>query len=334
MNQLACRLTGAWNRFWFTPADPSTIAAIRIATGLILLYVHGAATPVLMDFIGPEALVDSQAIAQIRESEAIHPMPWGQSIWFLVQETPAIWFLHFGFLLAIIGFTVGFWTKTMNVLVCVGHLSFIHRAMLAWSGLDTILAMLTIYLVLAPSGAALSIDHWRQNDGSEPRTRWATGLVMRLIQLHMCIIYLAAGLGKLQGARWWDGTAVWNVMLMHEFAPIDMSWLGFLGDGPCHLTSNVGVVLTLGMEISFAFLIWNPRVRPVLLTLAVLMHGGIGLFMGMGAFGAAMLAGCLAFVPPETVRAFLAKCAARVPRRASSTSSPIPAPTPAPRRAA
>jgi predicted methyltransferase MtxX (methanogen marker protein 4) len=40
-----------------------------------------------------------------------------------------------------------------------------------------------------------------------------------------------------------------------------------------------------------------------MLTLAVVMHAGIGLLMGMGAFGAAMLTGCLAFVDASRVRA-------------------------------
>jgi hypothetical protein len=57
-----------------------------------------------------------------------------------------------------------------------------------------------------------------------------------------------------------------------------------------------------------------------MLTLAVILHAGIGLFMGLGAFGAAMLAGCLTFVEPTSVRAFLQWF--RIPSR-----SPKPAAT-------
>jgi hypothetical protein len=295
-------LAGAWNGFWFTSADPTTLAAIRICTGLVLLFVYLACTLDLLSFIGPNSWVDGRAIDHLRNESSGGKRWWGLSLWFFVQNPSAIYGLHFAFLAAIVCFTLGLFTRTMSVLVWVGHLSFIQRAFLTWSGMDTVLAMLTFYLMFAPAGAALSLDRRRRHGDRPPEPSWSANLVVRMIQIHMCVIYLCSGLGKLQGARWWDGTAVWMVMMLHEFAPVDMSWLGHLGDWPCLLLSNLGVALTLGTEISFAFLIWNPRLRPVLLFLAILMHAGIGLFMGMGSFGAIMLTGCLSFVAPGTIR--------------------------------
>ena len=51
-------------------------------------------------------------------------------------------------------------------------------------------------------------------------------LAIRLIQIHMCIIYLFSGLGKLQGESWWNGEAVWfsSANLEYQFL-IDMTWL-------------------------------------------------------------------------------------------------------------
>jgi hypothetical protein len=69
-----------------------------------------------------------------------------------------------------------------------------------------------------------------------------------------------------------------------------------------HLVSVSGVVLTLFYEISFIFLIWNRTLRPIMLFLALMMHLGIGLFMGLGTFSAIMLTGCLAFVAPTSLR--------------------------------
>lgn len=295
-------LAGAWNGFWFTPTDPTTLAAIRIGTGLVLLFVYLACTPDLLSFIGPHSWVDGRAIDQLRSGGEDGNRWWGWSLWFFVQNPTAIYGIHAVFLAAILCFTLGLFTRTMSVLVWVGHLCFIQRAFLTWSGMDTVLAMLTFYLMFAPTGAALSLDRRRRHGNQPPERSWSANVVVRMIQIHMCVIYLCSGLGKLQGARWWDGTAVWMVMMLHEFSPLDMSWLGYWGDWPCLLLSNLGVALTLGLEISFAFLIWNPKLRPVLLFLAVLMHAGIGVFMGMGSFGASMLTGCLSFVPPDTIR--------------------------------
>ena len=43
-----------WNRFWFTPSDPHTLAAIRIAGGLMLFYTHLVWGKNLMAFLGPD----------------------------------------------------------------------------------------------------------------------------------------------------------------------------------------------------------------------------------------------------------------------------------------
>jgi hypothetical protein len=123
-----------------------------------------------------------------------------------------------------------------------------------------------------------------------------------MIQVHMCIVYLSAGLSKLQGSQWWDGTAVWNSMAMYEFSVVDVTRLGYLGDTVCLAISNAGVLLTLALEIGFVFLIWNPAMRPAVLALAVVVHAGIGALMGMAAFGAAMLTGCVAFVDASIIR--------------------------------
>ena len=50
-------------------------------------------------------------------------------------------------------------------------------------------------------------------------------LAIRLIQIHMCVIYLFAGTGKLMGEAWWDGTAMWMALANLEYQSLDMTWL-------------------------------------------------------------------------------------------------------------
>jgi len=312
MRDRTASMIAAWNRFWFAPTDPTTLAAVRICTGMVLLYTYVTVTPQLFRFIGPNAWIDAAAMEEIRRPDGPIGAWWGWSIYFLVSSPWAVGLIHTAFLGCLVAFTIGLFTRIASILVWVGHLSFIHGAFMAWSGMDAVLAMLTFYLMFSPAGAALSVDRRRRRETIPPPTSWSANLGIRLIQIHMAVIYLSAGLAKLQGARWWDGTAVWSVMMMQEFAPFDLSWIGRLGDVPCLVISNAGVLLTLGFEISFVFLIWNPTIRPVLLLLALVMHAGIGLFMGMSAFGAAMLTGCLAFVHPATVTWFVERSTSRL----------------------
>jgi hypothetical protein len=328
LGELAAAVRQGWPRFWFAPADPITLAAIRVATGLVLLYVHGSVTPVLPDFVGPEAYVDRAAIDRLRElTSHVVEFPGSgprdhwlgtASVWLHVTHPAAMWTLQVLFLAAIACFTIGLGSRVAAVLVWIGNVSFLHRGYLVWFGLDTMTSMLTLYLMLGPTGAALSVDRLiarrRGAAGAggatgtpppPPRPRAAANLVVRLIQVHMCIVYLAAGAAKLQGSSWWDGTAVYLTLMTQEMAPADVSFIA-ARDWLWQAVSLGGTALTLAFELGFPFLVWSRLGRPLVLAAAVLVHTGIGVTMGLGAFSAAMLTGCLAFVPPAVLRALAA----------------------------
>ena len=46
----------AWNEFWFTPTSPTTLSAIRVLAGAMLLYTHLVWSFGLTDFFGHERL--------------------------------------------------------------------------------------------------------------------------------------------------------------------------------------------------------------------------------------------------------------------------------------
>jgi hypothetical protein len=63
--------------------------------------------------------------------------------------------------------------------------------------------------------------------------------------------------------------------------------------------------VTILWEVYYVALIWPRRTRYWMLALAVPLHLGIGIFLGMMTFGLVMLIANLAFVEPEFVRAAL-----------------------------
>ena len=62
--------------------------------------------------------------------------------------------------------------------------------------------------------------------------------------------------------------------------------------------------LTVFWELTYCVLIWPRLTRPWVLLLAIFVHGGIAVAYGMPTFGLVMLIGNLAFVSPQTVRAW------------------------------
>jgi hypothetical protein len=94
-----------------------------------------------------------------------------------------------------------------------------------------------------------------------------------------------------------------------------MTWLAWHP-----LVINFLTHLCIVWEISYCALVWRPRLRPLVLAGAVLLHAGIGYCLGMWTFALIMMVGNASFLPPNTVRGIIA---ALVP-----TSPPSLAPSP------
>jgi hypothetical protein len=128
----------------------------------------------------------------------------------------------------------------------------------------------------------------------------SANIAIRLLQVHMCIVYLFAGAGKLFGDSWWDGGAMWGALANYEYQSFDLT---FLAAHP--LVINFLTHLTVAWELSYAALVWPRLTRPIVILLAIPLHLGIALGMGMMTFGLVMLIGNVAFISPALVRAVL-----------------------------
>ncbi len=300
-----------WNRFWFAPTDPATLAMIRILAGAMLLYTHLVWTIDLEAFFGPHSWVSPTANATFHEvpkiSEIMEQDPYrGRSfVWSLfdvAKTSQQIWAVHIVALVTFALLTVGLWTRVVAVLAWIFAVSYVQRAQGALFGLDQINTMLAMYLMVGPSGACYSLDAWlarRKNPrrgAASPST--SANIAIRLMQLHMCVIYMFAGIGKFVGASWWNGTGLWGGVANLEYQSLDATWLAYWP----HLSAFLSH-LTVYWEVFYCVLIWPRALRPWMLLIAVPLHLGIAFFMGMITFGLIMLVGNLAFVSPESVRA-------------------------------
>ena len=139
---------------------------------------------------------------------------------------------------------------------------------------------------------------------------------MRLINVHMCVIYLFAGLSKLQGEAWWTGEAIWQAVANFEYQTADMTWLA---GHP--LVLNLLTHLSVLWEVSFCVLVWRPRLRPLMLAGALFLHAGIGFCLGMWSFALIMLVGFASFLPRSLVRDAQAALALEWSRRRGTAAT-------------
>lgn len=280
----------AWDRFWFTPARPATLCLIRICAGAMLLYTHIVWSLDLEAFFGRASWVNRDALSAMPHSGFAWSYLW-------LCDTPWKLGVAHAIALAVLTlFMLGLWTRVTSVLAWVITVSYCNRVPLALFGLDQVNGMLAMYLMLGPCGAEYSLDRWlaerrlgRKLGRARPRV--SANVALRLIQVHLCVIYLFAGLSKLQGPAWWNGTAFWAAVANQEYQSIDLTWL-------VHYPVLVNLLThaTILWEVSYCALIWPRITRPVMLTLAVLTHVGIGLCLGMMTFGLAMLIANMAFL--------------------------------------
>lgn len=309
------RVHQQWDEFWFTPCDAATLCVIRILLGFCLLW-HYACGFSAADFIGPDAWValNTSQTAGVLEIAGTGGRN-SPSLWIWVTSETGVWWTYAFFLAAIVCLTIGVASRAACVMVLLGHLSFAHRCPPTVYGIDFILSVLLLYLIIAPVGAEFSVDRWisrcirKQKPISEGRQLfWNANFSIRLIQIQMCIIYFCSGIAKLQGASWWDGTAIWYAIATPEVWIFDLNDLLVRHPFMVEIASLVGSVVTLVFEISFAFLIWKPAARPLILCTALVLHTGIGVLMGLSGFSAVMLTGCVAFISPEFIRSRQQRC--------------------------
>jgi hypothetical protein len=435
----------AWTRFWFTPANPTTMGLIRICAGILIFYVHLAYSYDLFEFFGKDGWMSLKVVnrqraqspwlapalnwdgmkvslsipddPQVREElfaflakvpddersrrrmiefvkapaqapkdylpDYVQNLPDGPaedevpppeddawrsqskwqlvrfikglpadraeresvleymrfwsfdprtlyrqgytnwSVWYHVTEPGWMVVTHIAILAVMLMFTLGFCTRLTAVLSWLGAVSYINRSSITLFGGDTMLNILLIYLMIAPSGAALSVDRllarwWavrKARREGRPVPPWAppapsiaANFAQRMLMIHFCIIYFAAGTSKLLGGYWWNGNAIYYTMANYEFAPLNREfYLGLMRWLAQHRTlweivMTGGTYYTLALELSLPLLVWNRRLRPFFVACSMLLHIFIALFMGLVAFSLLMATMVMAFIPGDMVQ--------------------------------
>jgi len=289
-----------WQKFWFEPESVSTLAVCRIGFGFVALGWTLSLAPDLMSFFGRRGVIPRQPSFQY---------------WFglLGPAAPswAVYTVWAVLLVASLCLLLGAGTRLASILVFVGILSFERRNPYIFNAGDVLVRNLSFYLMLAPAGAALSVDAWRRARDAfwefPKRAPWA----LRLIQVQLSVVYASTVWAKVRGNDWNDGTAVSYALRLDDLARFHVpSWIA------TNVTlSNLMTFGTLAIEASIAVLVWNRKLRPWVLGAGVVMHLSIAINIMIGFFSMAMFVAYASFVPPETMERFLARVRYRLNRR-------------------
>ena len=286
-----------WNRFWFTPSNPVALARLRLATGMVALYVHVTYSFDLVRWFGPRGMLPADTVQQFTGTSHF-------SYLHAITDPTLLWTVHLVGLVVLVLFTAGLFTRVTSVLALVVTLSTIHRAPMLTGEFEPILTMVMCYVCLGPSGARLSLDRRRalrrgNADPLDPSTEvrdeqsWGATVAVRLVQVHLALIYWMMALGMLSrpGGVWWTGDAMWWLVAVPDASLVDLTWL----HDHLYLLNAWSHAIVL-FELVFPILIWNRLARPLLLALSVPLWLSLALATGQVPFCLMMLIAGMAFV--------------------------------------
>jgi hypothetical protein len=280
---VVARAVDRWSRFWFTPQPATALGLVRIGYGLVMTGWAFSLLPDLLTFFGTRG---------VQPGPPSIPYTWGLLHGW--RSDPAVWTVWGLLLASAVALTVGWHSRLAALLLFACVLSFERREPYIFNSGDGLLRIESLYLVLAPAGAALSLDR-RRTAGSFWRAQVRAPWVLRLMQIQLSVVYLSTAHDKLAGVTWNNGTAVSYALRLLDLRNVGApQWLVM---NP--LLMNLAAWVTLALEISLGVLVWNRRWRLRVLAVGVVLHLVILVALAVGFFTFSMFVLYLAFLPPE-----------------------------------
>jgi hypothetical protein len=278
-----------WNQFWFDSRTESylySMAVFRILFALTMIFFFSTRFPDLDFFYSQQGIMPSEYLRSLPQMKYLY------SIFYVWNSSAVLYACHTALIVGLLFLAAGFFTRFFAVLVYFLMLMFMHRNPTAMFGVDMIAAYYFFYLMFSDAGARWSIDARRSKVASQGTT--VGFIAYRLMQIQVCVVYGYSGLEKIRGVRWWDGSAMWDVLAIGTMQRWDMS---FMAHTPILLAVMAYVVLV--WEIYFPVLIWVKKAKYPVLAFGLAMHVGIGLFLNLPSFAAMMIAYYALFLTKE-----------------------------------
>lgn len=220
-------------------------------------------------------------------------------------------------MLAALMTAAGLITRVSSIVLYLLVVTLHHRNPLILHGGDTVLRCACLYVALAPSGAAVSLDRLlklRKNPGLPlPQVSlWP----QRLVQLQVAIIYFTTVWHKWFGNWWKEGIATWFPANLREFDRFPVP--EFVDRQPFIAITTYGTLL---IELALATLVFYKPFRKWVLLGGLLLHGGIEYRMNIPLFAFLMCSLYIAFYEGEEVAGWWDRLKARF-KRTAPTGSP------------
>ncbi|HEY0248626.1 MAG TPA: HTTM domain-containing protein [Gryllotalpicola sp.] len=255
---------------------------------------------------------------------------WGFPFTVFSHTEPNVVFLLLYALLGVAGLSlmVGFYSR-LSAMVCLYlYISLVSGNPLNVDQTDNAIRIILFFFCFTDLSRHWSVDAWRRSRPSwRPWTQrfpalgklsWVPILLHNFaivaIAVQLFIIYTVAGLSKVKGVAWQNGTAVYYPLNVARFEP----WPAInhlLGANA--LLVMIATYVAVFVQLFFPFLMLAKWTRRLALLGIFALHAGIALFMGLPLFSLSMLAADTIFISTPTylwLEAVIQRMLARIRR--------------------
>ncbi len=275
--------TQRFNQFFTAPISPKPLGIFRILIAAFTILQAAMWYPDWAAFFGQDAWIQWEISSAFNQSWHIHIQDAYQLFRPLGLSSAAFVELFFWvYVLSALGLLVGFFTRVAAILAWLCHYIMMSTLPTFVYGVDIFLQISLFYMMVMPVAKAFSLDLRLGRVSGE--ANWASTLAIRVLQIHMCLIYFSAGYEKMLYAAWWEGNVLWRSMVQPDFRQFDMTWLAHYPWIPALLSW-----FTMFIETFYFVGVWIPRIRVFWLLGMIALHVGIGLFLGLYLFGLIMI---------------------------------------------
>jgi Vitamin K-dependent gamma-carboxylase len=208
---------------------------------------------------------------------------WVTSIVSAISYTEVLYFFRFAFFVTLIMLCIGLFSRVSALLALLIQLILVNSMHFYQYGADSFTTILLFYCFLFPVGKSMSVSNLISKNKAEPDS-YTTTRCLRMLQIHICIVYFIGGFDKIQGYNWHNGEALWKALTNHNTSGLIK--VDSLKDTPLFLIAGWFTIIT---EMLYPVFINIRRTRKLWLGLTVGMHIGIAVFLGLFFFSTIMI---------------------------------------------
>jgi uncharacterized membrane protein YphA (DoxX/SURF4 family) len=301
----------AYVRFLNEREAPHALAVLRMAFGVALM-ANIIEQLLLGDVTEFYAGIDHGGIFTFKYNNTPYTL-----FRVLPLTAPVVYTVVLGQLVAACMLTLGLYTRAAAIVCFLIQMTLFDRMVMFRHDGDNVFRVVSWLMVLAPAGAAWSVDAAWRGKGQTTIPKWPRGMFM----LQLALIYTRTGIVKM-GSSWsfMDG---WSALYLAVNLPGIARWPGDWAMTLYPIT-QVATFISKWFEVSFFLLPINVYLRrqtshhykniwirtlarydfriPYLL-IGLLMHLGIFVLLDIGLFSVVMVSLYAAYLTPDDVRA-------------------------------